>query len=51
MRRTAIAGAFSLALTLGGCAAKQPVPPPLKLVTEDGSRSGGASSANSAADP
>ena len=35
MRRTAIAGAFSLALTLGACAAKQqPAPPPLNLVTE-----------------
>jgi type IV secretion system protein TrbG len=34
MRRTAIAAAFSLALMLGGCAAKQLVPPPLKLVTE-----------------
>ena len=34
MRRNAVAGAFSLALTLGGCAAKQPAPPPLKLVTE-----------------
>ena len=34
MRRTAIAGAFSLALTLGACAAKQPAPPPLKLVAE-----------------
>jgi hypothetical protein len=34
MRRTAIAGAFSLALTLGGCATKQPAPPPHKLVTE-----------------
>jgi type IV secretion system protein TrbG len=35
MRRIAIAGAFSLALTLGACAAKQPpTPPPLNLVTE-----------------
>ena len=35
MRRIAIAGAFSLALTLGACAAKQPpAPPPLNLVTE-----------------
>jgi len=34
MRSTAIAGAFSLALTLGACAAKQPAPPPLNLVTE-----------------
>ncbi|HLW69297.1 MAG TPA: P-type conjugative transfer protein TrbG [Candidatus Binataceae bacterium] len=34
MRRTAIAGAFALALTLGACATKQPAPPPLKLVTE-----------------
>ncbi|MGH7838871.1 MAG: hypothetical protein ACREQC_13755, partial [Candidatus Binataceae bacterium] len=35
MRRIAMAGAFTLALTLGACAAKQPpAPPPLKLVTE-----------------
>ena len=34
MRRTAIAGTFTLALTLGACATKQPAPPPLKLVTE-----------------
>jgi type IV secretion system protein VirB9 len=34
IRRTAIAGAFSLALTLGGCAAKQPITAPFKLVTE-----------------
>jgi hypothetical protein len=34
MRRTAIAGAFTLALTLAACATKQPAPPPLKLVTE-----------------
>ena len=35
MRRIAIAGAVSLALTLGACAAKQqPAPPPLNLVTE-----------------
>jgi type IV secretion system protein TrbG len=35
MRRIAIAGTVTLALTLGACAAKQsPTPPPLNLVTE-----------------
>src|SRR6185437_114589 len=36
MRRTAIGGAFTLALTLGACATKQPAPapPPLKLAAE-----------------
>jgi P-type conjugative transfer protein TrbG len=35
MKRIATAGTLTLALTLGGCAAKQPpAPPPLKLVTE-----------------
>ncbi|HEY6418777.1 MAG TPA: P-type conjugative transfer protein TrbG [Candidatus Binataceae bacterium] len=34
MRRTAIAGAFTLALTLAACATQQPASPPLKLVTE-----------------
>jgi type IV secretory pathway VirB9-like protein len=35
MRRIAIAGTVTLALTLGACAAKQPpTPPPLSLVTE-----------------
>jgi type IV secretion system protein TrbG len=34
MRRTAIAGTFTLALTLGACATQQPAPPPLKLVAE-----------------
>src|ERR1700681_2238973 len=35
MRRIVMTGAFTLALTLGACAAKQPpTPPPLTLVTE-----------------
>ncbi|MGA6973127.1 MAG: hypothetical protein WBY93_15950, partial [Candidatus Binatus sp.] len=35
MRRIVMTGAFTLALTLGACAAKQPpTPPPLNLVTE-----------------
>jgi len=35
MRRIAIAGTVTLALTLGACAAKPPpTPPPLNLVTE-----------------
>jgi hypothetical protein len=35
MRRIVMTGAFTLALTLEACAAKQPpTPPPLNLVTE-----------------
>ena len=35
MRRIVMTGAFTLALTLGACAAKKPTtPPPLNLVTE-----------------
>ncbi len=35
MRQIVMTGAFTLALTLGACAAKQPpTPPPLNLVTE-----------------
>lgn len=34
MKRTAIAGAFTMALTLAACAAQQPASPPLKLVAE-----------------
>ena len=53
MRRIVMTGAFTLALTLGACAAKQPpTPPPLNLVTEaEPKAEAPPAPANSGADP